>query len=118
MSTPPPLNYRPRSCFTSDGKPKVRFNSRAEARAHERMLKARYPDNKPVDPYRCEVCNYFHLGTYPKADVARANKRRKHHEEDFDPGSRGDSRLLGSPDGLTVSGPPNLPEEGTTRPER
>jgi hypothetical protein len=76
-----PTDRRPRSCFTADGKPKYRYDSRAEAKAAERALREQYPANKPLDPYRCPFCGYFHLGSYPKDEAARAGKRRRHHEE-------------------------------------
>ena len=64
-----------RTCFTSNGKPKLRFNTRAEAKAWERELLERYPQNKPLGQYRCPYCDYFHNGTYPSDPEARAYKR-------------------------------------------
>ena len=67
-----------RTCFTSDGKPKLRFDTRADAKAWERELLEKYPNNKPLGQYRCQYCGYFHNGVYPDAPEARAGKRARH----------------------------------------
>lgn len=68
---------RNRSCFTIIGKPKMRFDTRAEAKKWERMMREKYPDNKPLAQYRCEHCGYFHNGEYPSDPNARAGKRNR-----------------------------------------
>jgi hypothetical protein len=75
MTNQPPLL---RTCFTEDGKPKLRFETRAEAKAWERELLTRYPTNKPLGQYHCPYCNYFHNGTYPTDPEARAGKKNRH----------------------------------------
>ena len=96
------MNNKPRSCFTSDGKPKLRFDTRAEAKAHDRMMRARYPNNKPLEVYRCPFCDYFHLGTYPTDPEAREGKKKRHHPEmeepAADPSSSPDSEGSATPE--------------------
>jgi rubrerythrin len=75
----PSSQIRKRSCFNLDGKPKLRFNTRAEAKEWERTMRVKYPNNKPLGQYRCEHCGYFHNGEYPTEEEARAGKRRRHH---------------------------------------
>lgn len=72
------LNPLPRSCATSDGTPKLRFDTRAEAKDWQRELLRRHPNNKIMEPYRCEHCGYFHNGTYPSDPAAREAKRKRH----------------------------------------
>ena len=67
-----------RTCFTSNGKPKLRFDTRSEAKAWEREMLVKYPENKPLEQYRCVYCGYFHNGVYPGDPEARAGKRRRH----------------------------------------
>ena len=71
---------QPCSRFTTNGLPKRRFDTRAEAKAFARCLAERHPENKDVDVYRCSHCGYFHNGTYPTDDEARAGKRAKHRQ--------------------------------------
>jgi len=76
-----PSETRKRSCFTTNGKPKLRFNTRAEAKQWARQLLQKYPENKILSQYRCEHCGYFHNGEYPADESARAGKRSRHHPE-------------------------------------
>lgn len=71
---------KPRSCYTADGKPKLRFDTRAEAKAWEQELLRRHPNNKILGQYRCDFCGYFHNGAYPSDPDAREGKRRRAHE--------------------------------------
>lgn len=73
----PKISALPRSCSTTDGKPKLRFDTRAEAKAWARDLMERYPNNKPLGQYRCEFCGYFHNGAYPTDPAAREGKRKR-----------------------------------------
>lgn len=67
-------------CWTKDGKPKKRYDTRAAAkRARQRAL-AKY-DNDPGQPYRCPTCEYFHLGHYPTSQEVRRRFRRRHRGE-------------------------------------
>lgn len=102
--------HKPRSCFTSDGKPKRRFDTRADAKKWERDLREKYPNNKPLEPYRCDFCQYFHLGTYPSDPEAREGKRKKHHPEMN--GSRPVAVWMDE-----VAGGPSLPPENEGPPQ-
>ena len=65
-------------CFTSDGRPKRRWATRAEAKAALRQQE-RWPDFVPgTAPYRGPSCNYFHLGHYPTNEAIRARFRARH----------------------------------------
>jgi rubrerythrin len=75
------MTSKPRSCYTEKGKPKYRFNTRAEAKQWIRDLLERYPENVPLEPYRCEHCGFFHNGRYPNDPIARAGKRARHRAE-------------------------------------
>lgn len=46
---------RPRQCYREDGIPKIRYDSRADARRQAR----KWPG---YGTYRCEECNYYHIG--------------------------------------------------------
>ena len=63
-----------RSCYTEVGLPKVRYPTRARAKLAIREQ----PLREGLQPYRCEVCDYFHLGRYPTSPAARARVRSKH----------------------------------------
>jgi len=79
MTTTSPSSSPKRSCFNTGGVPKLRFETRAEAKQWERELKKKYPENKPLGQYRCPFCGFFHNGAYPESEEARAGKRRQHH---------------------------------------
>jgi rubrerythrin len=76
-----PQSSQKRSCFNINGKPKHRFDTRADAKAWVRMMKEKYPENKPLQQYRCPFCGYFHNGEYPTDEEARAGMRSRHHPE-------------------------------------
>ena len=75
------MNSKPRSCFTEKGKPKYRFETRADAKRWARELQKQYPENVPLEPYRCEHCGFFHNGRYPDDPEARAGKRSRHRQQ-------------------------------------
>jgi hypothetical protein len=70
-----------RYCTTEDGRPKRRYDSRADAK---RAVKAILdngvsPDPARIGAYRCPVCDYFHIGHYPTSQRNRAALRARHH---------------------------------------
>ena len=71
------MNDKPRSCYTKQGQPKYRFETRAEAKQWARDLAAKYPNNVPLQQYRCDHCGFFHNGAYPTDPEARAGKRSR-----------------------------------------
>lgn len=71
------FDSHPRECFTSSGKPKKRYDTRADARRAARSHEDRGSD--PGKPYRCDVCDYFHLGHYPATGSRRRDRLRRRH---------------------------------------
>lgn len=64
-------------CVTSEGRPKVRYESRAAAKAAARQVAVEHGDAEQR-PYRCGGCGFFHLGHYPVSERARAGLRERH----------------------------------------
>lgn len=69
-----------RRCATKDGRAKVRFDSRADAKAARRRVTER-ADIDPGKPYRCPRCGFFHLGHYPADQRTRRRFKKQHHQE-------------------------------------
>lgn len=65
------------TCRTSEGKPKVRFNTRADARSRIKVFREAGEDVSELQPYHCQVCDYFHLGHYPKDPEARKGMKQR-----------------------------------------
>lgn len=63
-----------RMCQTDKGKPKIRYETRADAKEVIRKV----PDLAGTNPYRCDACGWFHIGTYPANPVTRARLRSRH----------------------------------------
>ena len=64
------------------GRPKLRFVTRAGAKEHLRRMK---PDAAAgMQPYRCDVCDMFHLGHYPDSRKARSKLRNRHRTTEGD----------------------------------
>jgi hypothetical protein len=59
-------------CRTKTGLPKVRYQTRATAKATAKL----YPDAH-MQPYRCNQCGWFHLGHY-LTGTAREWLRQRH----------------------------------------
>jgi hypothetical protein len=70
-----------RSCTTEDGRPKRRYESRAEAKRAVRAILDQGTSSDParIGTYRCPVCDYFHVGHYPASQRNRAALRARHH---------------------------------------
>jgi hypothetical protein len=67
------------TCRTSQGQAKVRYDSRADAKAALRWMQRILPDfDEGNRPYRCRVCSYWHVGRYPADPQARAGLRAAH----------------------------------------
>lgn len=62
-------------CRTKEGRPKVRYLTRAAAKRAARQFPA-----DALQPYRCSVCEFFHLGHYPVDMKARTGLRARHRQ--------------------------------------
>ena len=69
------------ACKTTEQKPKVRYETRAEAKAALKRYAKLYELQDNYKVYRCPHCEYFHLGHYPATEEARAGLRAQHREE-------------------------------------
>ena len=54
------LKRGPRSHTTSRGRPKVAYETRADAQAHAHLLTLR--DGAPMNVYQCDTCAKWHAG--------------------------------------------------------
>jgi hypothetical protein len=50
--------FIPRDCFTEEGTPKVRHNTRSAALNYRK----RFSHPKNLRAYHCDYCGYWHLG--------------------------------------------------------
>lgn len=68
------------ACRTTAGKPKVRYDTRAAAKAAARWMLDNIDDADPtaMKAYRCPTCGFFHLGHYPTDPERRAHLRSRH----------------------------------------
>ena len=54
------VDHKPRDCYTRDGDPKVRFESKRAAKRVARIV----PHDDP-HVYRCPYCHTWHIGNRP-----------------------------------------------------
>jgi hypothetical protein len=66
------------SCWTNQGLPKIRYNSRADAKTALRTFAAIGRDVADQHAYRCQSCSFFHIGHYPTSPAIRAAFRDRH----------------------------------------
>jgi hypothetical protein len=57
--------YRPRDCYNPDGKPKITFRTKSQAKNALKKMTHRIngvPIQRKAQIYRCSQCSMYHLG--------------------------------------------------------